>query len=405
MDGLWASPDLTAVVRVAARNITGLRWVAPPACARCGYRSRRSRGIRRATPRAQPPQHRRPLRPRQRALRADARRDDDVLLRVLPAPRMTLAEASAAKLERVCRQARPPGRGPRAGDRHGMGRLRAARRQRAAVASRPPRSRASSTSTPAARARGRGSPIVSPCCARTTATCAGSYDKLVSIEMIEAVGWRDFDTFFARCSQPARRRRQRCCCRRSSSTTAPTRSRRPRGASSARTSFPNGCLPSLEVIARCVARERTCVPSDSRTSRHITPRRCGAGARTSRPPARASRPRLRRALSTPVADLPRLLRGWLRRAADRRRADAPGQAAMARIRRSRPRPGETPLAVASEVVEALKWPNLLFRSGAACQLLEAPSRDYRDTPASPASASVSMTSQQAAESDDKQQRH
>ena len=30
---------------------------------------------------------------------------------------------------------------------------------------------------------------------------AGRYDKLVSIEMIEAVGWREFSTFFERCSQ------------------------------------------------------------------------------------------------------------------------------------------------------------------------------------------------------------
>ena len=29
----------------------------------------------------------------------------------------------------------------------------------------------------------------------------GSYDKLVSIEMIEAVGWRHFGTFFAKCSE------------------------------------------------------------------------------------------------------------------------------------------------------------------------------------------------------------
>ena len=29
----------------------------------------------------------------------------------------------------------------------------------------------------------------------------GVYDKLVSIEMIEAVGWKDFGTFFARCSR------------------------------------------------------------------------------------------------------------------------------------------------------------------------------------------------------------
>ena len=31
----------------------------------------------------------------------------------------------------------------------------------------------------------------------------GTYDKLVSIEMIEAVGWKDFGTFFERA--------RRCC--------------------------------------------------------------------------------------------------------------------------------------------------------------------------------------------------
>ena len=88
---------------------------------------------------------------------------------------MTLAQASRAKLELVCRQARPAPRRPRAGDRHGMGRLRRPRRAtRGAAGSRPPRSRASSTSM---RARGCGrreSPIGSRCCARTTATCAGA---------------------------------------------------------------------------------------------------------------------------------------------------------------------------------------------------------------------------------------
>ena len=44
--------------------------------------------------------------------------------------------------------------------------------------------------------------------ARTTATSKGSYDKLVSIEMIEAVGWQYFPTFFAKCSQLTRARRR-----------------------------------------------------------------------------------------------------------------------------------------------------------------------------------------------------
>ena len=51
-----------------------------------------------------------------------------------------------------------------------------------------------------ARARARAWRIASPSCWRTTATSHGRYDKLVSIEMIEAVGWKDFDTFFRVCS-------------------------------------------------------------------------------------------------------------------------------------------------------------------------------------------------------------
>ena len=51
--------------------------------------------------------------------------------------------------------------------------------------------------------------------------------------------------------------------------------------SSGRYIFPNGCLPSIEVIARCVARGPTCRRRTWRTSRPTTRRRCAAGARTS----------------------------------------------------------------------------------------------------------------------------
>jgi cyclopropane-fatty-acyl-phospholipid synthase len=82
----------------------------------------------------------------------------------------------------------------------------------------------------------------------------GRFDKLVSIEMIEAVGWRNFGAFFRKCSELLK----------------------PDGAmllqaitidddayEVEKTShtfirsyiFPNGCLPSLSVIRRCVARE------------------------------------------------------------------------------------------------------------------------------------------------------
>lgn len=81
----------------------------------------------------------------------------------------------------------------------------------------------------------------------------GVYDKLVSIEMIEAVGWRNFGSFFSQCSR----------------LLAPTGSMllqaitiddRAYDVEKASRSFinthifPGGCLPSLEVVSRQLAR-------------------------------------------------------------------------------------------------------------------------------------------------------
>ena len=80
----------------------------------------------------------------------------------------------------------------------------------------------------------------------------GSYDKLVSIEMIEAVGWKDFDTFFGRCSDllaPDGAMLLQAIVTDDRAYDVEKASR-----SFIRTHiFPHGCLPSLEVIARCVA--------------------------------------------------------------------------------------------------------------------------------------------------------
>ena len=81
----------------------------------------------------------------------------------------------------------------------------------------------------------------------------GVYDKLVSIEMIEAVGWKDFGTFFARCASLLRPDGVMAL-------QAITIDDRLYDAEKASRSFmnslifPNGCLPSVEAIARNVAR-------------------------------------------------------------------------------------------------------------------------------------------------------
>ncbi len=173
MHGLWDSPDLTAVVRVAARNATGLdKWRRRVAPARVPLQA--ARGIR---ARNTPARSRRDI-----AAHYDLGNElfalmlDETMMyssAYFPSRGMTLAQASRAKLRAGVSQARSASRRPRAGDRHGMGRSRRPRREHeGSVGSRPPRSRTSSASTPVNGCRRPGSPIESRCCARTIATCA-----------------------------------------------------------------------------------------------------------------------------------------------------------------------------------------------------------------------------------------
>ena len=82
----------------------------------------------------------------------------------------------------------------------------------------------------------------------------GRYDKLVSIEMIEAVGWRNFGVFFRKCSELLTHTGAMLLQAITIDDRAYEIEKRTR--SFIRTYiFPNGCLPSLEVIRRCVAHQ------------------------------------------------------------------------------------------------------------------------------------------------------
>jgi cyclopropane-fatty-acyl-phospholipid synthase len=81
----------------------------------------------------------------------------------------------------------------------------------------------------------------------------GRYDKLVSIEMIEAVGWQFFDTFFRRCSELLKPAGLMLL----QAITIDDRVYEIEKASRSfikQLIFPAGCLPSVEVIRRSVAR-------------------------------------------------------------------------------------------------------------------------------------------------------
>ena len=100
----------------------------------------------------------------------------------------------------------------------------------------------------------------------------GRYDKLVSIEMIEAVGHAYFDTFFEKCSsllQPDGLMLLQ------SITIADQRyDGRTRSVDFIqRYIFPGGCLPSVAVLERCRAQLDACGWCISRTSARTTPPR------------------------------------------------------------------------------------------------------------------------------------
>jgi cyclopropane-fatty-acyl-phospholipid synthase len=81
----------------------------------------------------------------------------------------------------------------------------------------------------------------------------GSYDKLVSIEMIEAVGWQHIGTFFHCCSELLHSHGAMLL----QAITIDDRAYEVEKASKSFIKeyiFPGGCLPSMEVIMRNVAR-------------------------------------------------------------------------------------------------------------------------------------------------------
>ena len=111
------------------------------------------------------------------------------------------------------------------------------------------------------------------CSPRTTANSRGRYDKLVSIEMIEAVGWQYFDEFFRRCSEllrPGGSMLLQAIVIDDDAYEAEKASR----SFIRELVFPSGCLPSARVIDDCVrADDRHAAGSIWRTSRSTTPRR------------------------------------------------------------------------------------------------------------------------------------
>jgi len=251
--GEWDSPDLTAVIRVAARNLGGLdrlrRRLAPVLAP-----WQRARGL---VERNTPARSRRDI-----AAHYDLGNDlfelmlDPTMMysAALFARRdMTLEEASRAKLDRICDKL-DLGSGDdvvEIGTGWGGFAIHAASTRGCRVTtttlSREQRALALE------RVRDAGLSDRVSVLLQDYRELAGAYDKLVSIEMIEAVGWKDFGTFFGRCASLLRPEG-------AMALQAITIDDRLYEAEKATRSFmktlifPHGCLPSVEVLARSVAR-------------------------------------------------------------------------------------------------------------------------------------------------------
>jgi cyclopropane-fatty-acyl-phospholipid synthase len=253
VDGLWDSPDLTALVRVAARNVVGLdrlrRRVAP---VRAPFQIAAS--FLRAKTRVR---SRRDV-----ATHYDLGNDmfelmlDPTMMyscALFERPGMTLEEASLAKLEQVCEklELRHADHVLEIGTGWGGFAIHAAVTRGCRVTTTTLSREQHDIAVERVRAAGVEDRVT--VLLEDYRDLTGSYDKLVSLEMIEAVGWRHFGTFFDRCSK----------------LLAPdglmlvqaiTIDDRAYGVEKLGGSFikdlvfPGGNLPSIEVLTKCVAR-------------------------------------------------------------------------------------------------------------------------------------------------------
>ncbi|MHB8235710.1 MAG: class I SAM-dependent methyltransferase, partial [Solirubrobacteraceae bacterium] len=253
VDGLWDCDDLVALTRIAARNVgtlDRLRRTFAPALIPV---QRWARWLARNTP----------GRARERiSAHYDLGNElfsqflDPTMMyscAVFESPEATLEQASLAKLQRVCERLKlsPSDHVLEIGTGWGGFAIYAAQHYGCRV----------TTTTISAEQHAYASERVRNAGLQDRVTVLshdyrdlqGSYDKLVSIEMIEAVGWQYFPTFFRRCSELVKD--DGAMLLQAIVIEDDAYEVEKAGKSFMNTHvFPGGCLPSMEIIARSVAR-------------------------------------------------------------------------------------------------------------------------------------------------------
>jgi len=253
MDAYWSTDDLTAVIRILVSNRDvldgmegGLAGVAAPLRKVLHWAARNSRhGSRRNI-----------------AAHYDLGNDffriflDPTLMysaAVFERPEMTLEEASVAKLDRICRrlQLKPGDHVIEIGTGWGGFALHAAGRYGCRVTT--------TTISRQQHALARERIDAAGLADRVTLLLedyrdlAGTYDKLVSIEMIEAVGHQYYDTYFRKCSDLLKPEGMMML---QAITIADHRYAAARDAVDfiQRHIFPGSCIPSIAAISDAIAR-------------------------------------------------------------------------------------------------------------------------------------------------------
>jgi cyclopropane-fatty-acyl-phospholipid synthase len=168
-------------------------------------------------------------------------------------PELSLREAQEAKLDRICRKLElgPDDHVLEIGSGWGSFALHAARRYGCRVTTTTISSKQHALAT--ARAREAGLEDQVTVLLEDYRDLRGRYDKLVSIEMIEAVGWQYFDLYFRRCGELLDPEGLMLL----QAIVIDDRAYEVEKAGRSFIKdliFPSGCLPSVEVISRCVAR-------------------------------------------------------------------------------------------------------------------------------------------------------
>ncbi len=253
-DGWWDCDDLVALTRIAARNVHGLdrlrAWIAPV-----------WHPVQRTARRVHAPTIGRSR--RQIAAHYDLGNDlfalflDETMsysAGFFESPSSTLHDASVAKLDRVCRKLDlgPDDHLLEIGSGWGGLAVHAAEHYGCRVTTTTISNEQHALATERVRATGLERRVT--VLLQDYRELSGTYDKLVSIEMIEAVGWQFFDTYFRRCSELLEPHGAMLL----QAITIDDRAYEVEKGGRSFTNtliFPGGCLPSLEVIDGCVARE------------------------------------------------------------------------------------------------------------------------------------------------------